>query len=97
MLDTGAGVTILNHKYAKHIGIDNVRGGEKISFTTATNQKLLAWIHPVRIEFMGKPMTIDVAFAPTVETANLLGMRSFFEQLTIAFDHKDRRVDFAFR
>lgn len=51
-----------------------------------------AWIHPVEIEFFGRPLTIEAAFCPAWDMKNLLGMRGFFDQVVIAFDHAEQRL-----
>lgn len=52
--------------------------------------------HDVPVEFLGRRMTIEIAFIPTADKADLVGMRGFFDQMTIAFDHAARRVYVAF-
>jgi hypothetical protein len=97
LLDTGAAITILNRKYAKHLNIPKITGSKNaIPLTFATGQVVTGYIHPVRIEFLGRSMTIDVAFVPTEDTADLIGMRGFFDQMQVAFDHAVRKVYVAF-
>ncbi len=97
LLDTGAAITVLNRKYAKHLNIPKITGSkDSIPLTLATGKTVLGYVHPVRIEFLGKPMLIDAAFVPTEDTQDLLGMRGFFDQMQVAFDHARRKVYVAF-
>lgn len=97
MLDTGAAITVLNRKWAHHLGIEDVTdANDDIELQIATKSMVKGYIHPVAAEFLGHPMIIDVAFVPSHDTADLLGMRGFFDQLQVGFDHSNRRVHIAF-
>jgi predicted aspartyl protease len=97
LLDTGAGVTVLDRKLAKHLNVPKITSSrETVDFTLADKSSVRGYIHPIRVEFLGKPLTIDVAFVPTKEMSSLIGMRGFFDKMQVAFDHAARRVHVAF-
>lgn len=92
ILDTGAGVSSFDKALAKRLGFDDLTTGTKTTVRAADGQQADAYIHSVRIELFGNPMTIPVAFCPAWPegTSNLLGMAGFFEQMIAAFDHRNR-------
>ncbi len=92
VVDSGAEVTVLNRDFIPVLGISSVTSGEPIELMVANKDARPAWIHPVAIEFFGRPMTVDAAFCPDWDMKNLLGMRGFFDQLVIAFDHRHQRL-----
>jgi hypothetical protein len=51
-----------------------------------------AYIHEFEIDFLGRRMTTPAAICPEWDTQNLLGIRGFFDQMVVAFDHAERRV-----
>lgn len=93
VLDTGASVTTLSSTVLPMLGITDVRSGQHVVMSIANDDVQDAWIHPVRIEFMGREMIIDVAFCPAwPHMKNLLGMRGFFDQMRVTLDHANRIV-----
>lgn len=98
LLDTGAAVTILDRKWAKHLNIPNIMSStESISFVLADKSTVRGYVHPVRVEFLGRSMTIDAAFVPNKDMASLIGMRGFFDQMQVGFDHAARKTYVAFK
>jgi predicted aspartyl protease len=93
ILDTGAEVSLLNRGYLDELPIV-LHDGEPIHIIVANGEQAPAWIHPVAIEFLGRPLTIEAAICPDWDTQNLLGMRGFFDQFVVAFDHANHRVYF---
>jgi hypothetical protein len=57
-----------------------------------------AYLHPIEIEFLGHRMRIPIGFVPSWDEGidNLLGMHGFFEQMQVAFLHRERRALFNF-
>ena len=92
VVDSGAEVTVLNRDFLPVLGIANVRSGEPIELMVANKDTRPAWIHPVGLEFLGRPMIVDAAFCPDWDMKNLLGMRGFFDKLVIAFDHRHQSL-----
>ncbi len=87
-IDSGAEVTVLNRSLVRILGIGDVASGEPVELIVANKESRPAWIHPVEIEFIGRQLTVAAAFCPDWDMKNLLGMRGFFDQLVIAFDHR---------
>jgi predicted aspartyl protease len=92
VVDSGAEITVLNRGFVSVLGIADVHSGEPIELIVANNDSRPAWIHPVKIEVLGRTLTIEAAFCPEWDMKNLLGMRGFFDQLVIAFDHEWRQL-----
>jgi hypothetical protein len=91
VLDTGSEISLLNRRFVAPLGLD-LTAGESISRRVASGEIAQAWIHPVEIEVLGRGMTTEAAFCPDWDTQNLLGMRGFFDQMVIAFEHAQRRI-----
>lgn len=97
LLDTGSAITILNRGLASVLNISEItETKEFIDLTLADLRTVRAYVHPVRVEFLGRQLTIDAAFVESHDTASVIGMRGFFDQMQIAFDHASRRVHVAF-
>lgn len=96
ILDTGAGVSCFDRRLLPHLGIADVRTGRPIEMRAADNNLCWGYLHTVRVEFLGRALAIPVAFCPDWPegTPNLLGMRGFFEQMLVAFDHQNRTVHY---
>ena len=94
ILDTGAAVSSFNRALLPDLGISDVKSGTKIEVRAANNVRRRAYIHTLRAEVLGHTLMIPVAFCPAWPegTKNLLGMRGFFEQVLMAFDHQHRRI-----
>jgi hypothetical protein len=97
MLDTGAAVSVINRQFARHLNVSNITDTtDTMTLTLADGRPVLAYVHRLPAEFLGRPLMIDVAFVPTIDTADLIGMRGFFDQMIVAFDHSRRTVHVAF-
>ena len=92
-LDTGAEVSVLNRDLVGPLGL-TIEDGDSITVMVANGEVAQAWIHPIDIEFLGRRLTIPVAICPEWDTQNLLGMRGFFDQMIVAFDHANRTIHF---
>jgi predicted aspartyl protease len=92
VIDSGAEVTVMHRELLAVLGIDDVTTGIAIQLMVANKESQPAWIHRVEIECFGRRMTIDAAFCPAWDMKNLLGMRGFFDQVVIAFDHAEQRL-----
>ena len=94
ILDTGASVTYLDNALLPHLHIADVRAGPSIPVTVANGEQGTAFLHSLRIEVFNRQLSIQAAFCPDWPpgTKNLLGMRGFFEQILVAFDHGIRRL-----
>jgi predicted aspartyl protease len=91
VLDTGADVSLLNRQFVGPLGID-LESGTSIRLELANGDKATAWIHPVEVELLGRTMIIEVAICESWNTANLLGMRGFLDQIVLALDHRRHRL-----
>jgi hypothetical protein len=96
VLDTGAAVSAFDRALLPDLGIADIRGGTEIDIRAAGNQKALGYLHSLRVEVLGRALTIPVAFCPEWPegTRNLLGMRGFFEQALMAFEHQSRKIHY---
>jgi hypothetical protein len=94
ILDTGAYVSVFDHGILPTIGITDVTTGTPVRLVAANGLEAPGYQHALKIEFLGRPLTIPVAFCPSWPKGlpNLLGMEGFFEQLVIAFEHRFRRI-----
>lgn len=97
LLDSGAGMTVLNRRWANHLNIPKITSSkETVDFTLADKRVIKGYVHPVRVEFLGRSLTIDAAFVPTSETESFIGMRGFFDKMQVGFDHAARKIHVAF-
>jgi len=96
ILDTGAAVSSFDRALLPDLGITDVRSGKDIHVTAANNERGVAYVHTVRVEVLGHVLMIPIAFCPDWPegTRNLLGMRGFFEQALIAFEHQQRKIHY---
>lgn len=96
ILDTGAAISMFDHARAARMGIPNVTQGytKRFNAFTASNEQSVGYLHDVEIVFLGRTVTIPIAFCPDWPqgTNNLLGMEGFFEQGIFGFDHVRRMV-----
>jgi predicted aspartyl protease len=93
VLDTGAAISVLNRDLVRVLNL-NVESGEAIDLMVANKQATRAYVHLIDIEFLGRRLTIPAAICPDWDTQNLLGMRGFFDQMIVAFDHANRTIHF---
>jgi hypothetical protein len=93
VIDTGAEISLLNRQFIPPLAV-TVAHGEAITLETASGHTAPAWVHRVEVALLGRRMMIEAAFCPDWDTANLLGMRGFFDQMVVAFDHANRRMYF---
>ena len=93
VLDTGAEVSLLNRQFLAPLRL-TAADGERIDLMVANKEFTRGYIHHVDIEFFGRRLTIPAAICPDWDTANLLGMRGFFDQMVVAFDHANRTIHF---
>ena len=93
-LDTGAWTSVFNRSIAPRLGISDITTGEPVELQLPNGSVAVGYAHLVPIEFLGHRLTVPIAFCPDFPTnsPNLLGMRGFFEQLRIAFEHGSRKV-----
>jgi hypothetical protein len=96
VLDTGAAVSVFDRALLPDLGISDVRSGTEIDLRPADNECRKGYLHPLRIEVLGHTLLIPVAFCPDWPegTRNLLGMRGFFEQTLMAFEHQNRKIHY---
>jgi hypothetical protein len=94
ILDTGASVSTFDRALLPDLHISDVRTGIEIDLMAANNQRGKGYLHPLQIEILGNRLSVPVAFSPDWPegTKNLLGMRGFFEQALVAFEHQRRRL-----
>lgn len=95
ILDTGASVSKFDHAQAARMGVTDIRNSSRIIRPrTASNQIGVGYVHDVEIVFLGRTLTIPIAFCPDWPAGgdNLLGMMGFFEHAVFAFDHAKRMV-----
>ena len=93
VLDSGAEISLLNRQFIEPLDL-SVTSGQPIELMVANGDVAPAWIHAVEVDFFGRRLTIQAAICPEWDTPNLLGMRGFFDQMVVAFDHVQRRIYF---
>lgn len=91
VVDTGAGISILDRGFAAALGLE-VRHGRHVVIDVANGQSADGFVHDVEVEVLGRQLTIPVAICPHWKMQNLLGMNGFLDQLVIAFDHANHRI-----
>lgn len=93
-LDTGAWTSVFNCSIASRLGIPDISTGDPIDFRLPNGDQVQGYAHPVDLEFLGHRLTVPIAFCPSFPTnsPSLLGMRGFFEQIRVAFEHGTRKV-----
>lgn len=98
LLDSGATVSSFDRALLRPLGITDLTTGTPTKLTAANGDTKDGYIHEITIEFLGRGMSVPVAFCAAWPegTTNLLGMRGFFDQMVIAFEHMQRRVHVAF-
>lgn len=102
IIDTGAAVSCFDRALLPDLGISDVTTGTSIPIRAANDDRAAAagtgYLHQLRIEIFGRDLNIPVAFSPDWPegTPNLLGMRGFFEQMLIGFEHQQRRMYYSF-
>ena len=94
LLDTGAAISCFDRALCPVLGIGDIRQGRDIPIRLANNEQLTGYVHQIDIEFFGHRMTIPAVFCPDFPeaTENLLGMEGFFEQIVVAFQHRNRKI-----
>jgi hypothetical protein len=94
ILDTGASVSVFDRALLPDLGISDVTVGTEIPVAVANGQRGKAYLHSLEIEILGHRLTVPIGFCPDWPegTKNLLGMRGFFEQSLVAFDHQGRTI-----
>lgn len=102
LLDTGAEYSVFDKALLPGLGIAEVTKvgspDDVIAIMPANladeSKKDVAYVHRIRIEWLGFQMTVPIAFCPSWDEGidNLLGMRGFFEQLDVAVSHQNRMV-----
>ncbi len=95
ILDTGATYSVFSKSHAGPLGIaDITTGSEPLILTVANGATDTAYIHTITLECFGRIYRAPVAFCPTWpdDVPNLLGMRGFFSEFVVAFDHKRKRI-----
>lgn len=94
ILDTGAWTSVFSRSIAPRLGILDVTTGQRERFTLPNGDEVWGYSHATQIEFLGHTLSIPLAFCPDfpLNSPNLLGMRGFFEQLTVALEHGSRKV-----
>jgi len=92
-IDTGAAVSYFDSALLPDLGISDVTTGTQIALTAANGERSTGHLHALQIEILGHRLIVSAAFCPDWPqgTKNLLGMRDFFEQIRIAFEHRDRK------
>jgi hypothetical protein len=93
VIDTGASISVFNRELTRLLTAP-VESGEPIELVVANRDAERAYIHEFNIDFLGRSLTIPAAICPDWNTANLLGMRGFLDQMVIAFDHAQKRIYF---
>lgn len=90
VLDTGASVSRLSPSLIPDFGIPDVTSGLPVRVTAASNERTMAYIHRVPIEFDGRMIDIDAAFVPAWgnDVKNLLGLKGFLSRMQAGFEHR---------
>ena len=93
ILDTGAAISLLNRRFAVPMGL-SITDGEPITLMVANGEVERAWIHRLTVDVLGRRLIVPVAICTDWDTQNLFGMRGFFDQIVVAFDHANRTIHF---
>ena len=93
IVDSGAEVSLLSRNLIRPLRL-NVEDGRPIELMVANGDVARAYIHPVEISISGRRLTVEAAVCPDWDTRNFLGMRGFFDQMAVAFDHANRTIHF---
>ena len=98
VIDTGAAVSLFDRALLPDLGISDLTSGTEVALRAANKGSGVGYLHPLQIEILGRPLAIPVAFSADWPEGiqNLLGMRGFFEQMLVAFEHRERRIHYAF-
>jgi len=98
LLDTGAAVSLFDSALLPDLGISDITAGQRVELRAANNEKGIGYVHSLQIEILGRRLMIPVAFSEDWPqgTRNLLGMRGFFEQVLVAFEHRERKFHYSF-
>ncbi len=91
VLDTGAEISLLNRQFIAPLDL-TVTDGEAITLIVANGDVAQAWIHSVTVDVFDRRLVVPMAICPEWDTQNLLGMRGFFDQMVVAFDHANRTI-----
>jgi hypothetical protein len=96
ILDTGAAVSLFDRALLPDLGITDVTKGTEITLRAANDQTAKGYLHTLQIEIFSRRLLIPAAFSPfwPEGTKNLLGMRGFFEQALVAFEHQRRTIHY---
>jgi len=93
VIDSGAEISLLSRNLVRSLRLI-VEDGRPIELVVANGDIARAYIHPVEISIAGRRLAIEAAICPDWDTKNFLGMRGFFDQMVVAFDHANRTIHF---
>ena len=68
--------------------------GKEILLTVGDGSKIPAFVHRLSVFFANKHFLADISFSPSLGIgANILGLRSFFDNFRICFNNKKKVVE----
>jgi hypothetical protein len=98
VVDTGAESTVLNQKYAKLIGIDDLKkGGLALTIGgSGGNLSALYYEHKIKLRIGNlQPVTVPVAFGPHLEEDHVIGRSTLREYIITLTQQQIRVTDYA--
>lgn len=91
LIDSGATTSIFRSEVADALGIDIEKGKRVILRGVAG--RIQGYIHSVQMEAAGRRFNCPIVFSQEyLVSLNLLGRDTFFEQFTIIFEKKRKRL-----
>jgi hypothetical protein len=92
ILDSGAVISSLSREWAEKIGID-LAYAKRVTFKGFGNTTSFAYQSTVTIMFGDQTITLPMVFTESTGTRSLIGRKGFFDNYTIAFNHRDKMIE----
>jgi len=93
-VDSGATYSICKPEIAEILGKEIARG-EKLYVTVGDGSLITVYLHKLEIEVGGKRFVATIGFSKQLGIGfNILGRKGVFENFVIAFNERERYVEF---
>jgi len=94
ILDTGAEYSLFDKALLPLLGIANMTTGVRYNVDLADEQRKVAYLHNLDIEFEGHRLNVPVGFSDDFPegVGNVLGMNGFCDQFVFGLDHQTRML-----
>ncbi len=91
-VDSGADYSVFHSKVANMLGL-NLLSGEKKEVTVGDGDRMVVYLHDVRVNFANFIFKAPIAFSETLGAGfNLLGRETFFEKFQVCFNDRVKCV-----